>query len=455
VKSVIQWISKWTGGSTNRKIFGAALIVGSLSFVAKLSNVAREVAVANSFGTGDMVDAFLIAYVFPMFLVNVFAGSFAAAVIPTFIHVRENEGEESSRELFASVSSWSIVFLFIVLIVAAMGGRSIIPLLGSGFGPEKLDLTRSLYYILMPMVLLNGLALFYTAILNAGERFALAAFTPALSPLVAVVALFAFGPRYGIFSLAAGTVIGFAAEAAILFAALRSRGFPVFNLRFGSGGHMKKIGGQYAPMVAGAFLMSGTILVDQAMAAMLGPGSVSALSYGNKVTAFVLGVGSLALGTAVFPHSSKLSAHGEWDKFTQMLKRIPLLIFVLCIPLTLFLVALSDFMIMVLFERGAFTVDDTALVSRVQTLYFLQIPFYLSGIIIVRMISSIKANDILLQTAVLSLVLNVVLNYIFMQWIGLPGIALSTTVVYISAAAYCLFSLAVRLRKETGQTLSQ
>lgn len=66
--------------------------------------------------------------------------------------------------------------------------------------------------------------------------------------------------------------------------------------------------------------MSSASLVDQSMAAMLEPGSVAALGYSNKIPATLLGIGAMALGTAVLPYYSKMVANGDWKGVDHTLK---------------------------------------------------------------------------------------------------------------------------------------
>jgi putative peptidoglycan lipid II flippase len=111
------------------------------------------------------------------------------------------------------------------------------------------------------------------------------------------------------------------------------------------------------------------------------------------------------------------------------------------VPLTVGLVYFSEPLVRLFFERGAFTSGDTYLVSQVQVLFLLQVPFYFLSILIVRLISSLQANHILLWGAVISLPLSVILNYLFMQWLGVAGIALSTSMVYFVSFCYLLYML--------------
>jgi putative peptidoglycan lipid II flippase len=199
-------------------------------------------------------------------------------------------------------------------------------------------------------------------------------------------------------------------------------------------------------MVAGAFFMSSTSLVDQSMAAMLGAGSVSTLNYGGKVLTLILGIGSVSLGTAVFPHFSRMVAASDWASIRHTLKTYIYLILLVTIPLTLILVYFSEPLVRLFFERGAFTSADTWRVSQVQALFLLQVPFYFLGILMVRLISSLKMNRILMQAAIINLFLKIIFNYLFMQRLGAAGIALSTTLVYAVSFIYYSVILCKQMR---------
>ena len=426
----------WQQQSVNRRIFATMITVGGFTFVVNLAATAKELMVANQFGTGDVLDAFLIAFLLPSFAINVVVGSFNAALIPTFIHVRENEGIEKAQQLFSSVTVWNTVVLVIVSVLLAMSSSFILPILGSGFSPEKQALTRSIFFVLLPILTISGLGITWAAVLNASERFALVAISPTIKPIVTVVLLVVMSKIWGIYALAAGTVSGVVLEAGLLAWGVRQRGFYLVPRWYGLTPPMKKVINQYMPMVAGAFLMSSTSLVDQAMAAMLGAGSVSTLNYGGKALTLILGIGSVSLSTAVFPFFSRMVAASDWAGIRHTLKTYIYLILLVTIPLTLILVFFSEPIARVFFERGAFTSADTWRVSQVQALFLLQIPFYSLGILMVRLISSLNMNHILMRVAIINLFFKIVFNYFFMQRLGVAGIALSTSLVYVVSFIY-------------------
>src|SRR5947208_9958088 len=131
-------LADWFTASVNPRILGAAFTVAGLSVVVKATATLKELAVAYRFGTGDAVDAFLIAFLVPSLLVNVFAGSLSAAFTPVYIHVRETEGASVARRLLGSAVVGSAVLVLgvmgVLLLVTPFGMQS----LGAGFSAEKL-----------------------------------------------------------------------------------------------------------------------------------------------------------------------------------------------------------------------------------------------------------------------------------------------------------------------------
>ncbi|OLD95299.1 MAG: murein biosynthesis integral membrane protein MurJ [Cyanobacteria bacterium 13_1_40CM_2_61_4] len=422
--------------STNRKIFRAAVVVGTFTVVAKVGATAKELVVARWFGRGDVLDAFLIAFLLPSFFVNLVAGSFHLALIPTFIQVRETEGREAAQRLFSSVTALSLGILVGLSILLGLTAPYYLRLLGSGFSPAKLALTRDLTYLLLPIIVLGGLEGILVAILNAEERFALPAFLPVVSSLLAVLSLFAAGKSLGIFALALGTVVGQAVETVVLLWALRRKGGWLGPRWTGMDPNMRQVVGQYAALVAGSLLMGSTNLVDQSMAAMLDPGSVAALNYANKLVSAISGTATLALSSAALPYFSQMVASQDWKGCRHTLKTYFLFSVAATVPVTLGLLLWSHPLIKILFQRGAFTERDTNVVSATQAMFAIQIPFYVLGILLTRVIASLKRNDLLMCGALINLTLDIILNLVLMKFFGVAGIALSTSLVYIGASCY-------------------
>jgi putative peptidoglycan lipid II flippase len=418
----------WTSKSTNYRIFGAASIVGSATGVVYIVKAAKELTVGAHFGTTDAMDAYLLAYLLPSFCINVVAGPVSSALIPVFIHLREKEGFRTSLSLLAGSNLWGGVLLLCVTIVLIGCGSSVLPLLASDFAPDKLALTQSMFYCLLPLIVLQGMANIWASILNALERFALAAAAPCMPSLVTLAFLF-FGPgSWAIYNLVWGALVGTLLQLVLLFGnAVRLK----IVVRPSNHPALVEVARQYWPVIAGAALMAGTTVIDQAMAATLSPGSLASLAYGDRVVAAILGLGSTALGTAMLPNFSRLAAAEKWADLAHTLKVYKRLIWLFSLLLTLVFLVFSEPVVRLLWERGAFTSADTQLVSQIQVCYVFRMPFYMVGIIVVRLLSSLRANRFLFFISGINLILNVIFNIIFMKWWGVTGLALSTSAVYV------------------------
>ena len=171
------------------------------------------------------------------------------------------------------------------------------------------------------------------------------------------------------------------------------------------------------------------------MAVSLGSGSVATLSYGNKVTSLLLSVGAMGLGTAIFPYFSAMAAKSDWKGIRHTLRVYTKLILLVTVPMVAVLWMLTEPIVQILFERGSFTAADTAATSAVQRAFLLQLPFYVLSIMFVRLISTLKLNQFVVISTIVSITLNITLNYLLMQRMGVAGIALSTSIVYMVASA--------------------
>jgi putative peptidoglycan lipid II flippase len=431
----------------NQKILRATVIVAVLSGFAMLASVARELVVAQWFGRSDALDAFLIAYLLPTFLVYIVAGSFGPAFIPTFIQVREQEGEQGAQRLFSNVMVASLVLLGGVILVLALFAPYYLPVLGSGFTGPKLLMTRRLLYVLLPFLAFGGLASIWTSVLEAREHFALPALVRALPPVSAIIFLLLLGKAWGIFALAAGTILGAGAQAILLASKLRAQGMRLRLRWYGLDQRMRQVTGQYGPALAGALLMSSTELVDQSMAAMLPPGSVAALNYGKKIISLMIVVGARPVGTAALPYFSQMVAERDWAACRHTLTTYARYILLVSLPITAGVVAFSHPVVRLLFQRGAFGAADTIVVGRVQAFLALQIPFYLLSAMGVRVLSALKRNSLIMWVSGVSTTLNIILNWILMKYAGVAGIALSTSLVYLVSCSLIFASLALLLKR--------
>ena len=211
----------------DRRIFRAAASVLLAGAIVKVAGACREFVVAGIYGRSDAMDAFLVAFLIPNLLVNLIADSMNQALIPTWIRVSIREGRERAQRLLSnSILALCALLTAVSLIMAALA-RLTFPLIGSGFALVKLDLSIHLFYGLLPVVFMTGIASSCTAILNACERFAVPALAQLVMPVTIVAGALLLEPRLGIWALVYATVLGSFLHASLVAGMMHARGFRI------------------------------------------------------------------------------------------------------------------------------------------------------------------------------------------------------------------------------------
>jgi putative peptidoglycan lipid II flippase len=182
--------------------------------------------------------------------------------------------------------------------------------------------------------------------------------------------------------------------------------------------------------------LGGAPLIDQGIAGMLGPGNVAALNYGTRLSVVLSAVGPTAVATAILPHFSALTVYADWSHVRQSLRSYAAIILAITLPVIAILMIFSHPIVRLLFERGEFTVADTPLVTAVQRFSLLAIPSGMVMALVLRLISSMKANQMLVRAAALYAVLNLSLDLLLTRSMGIQGITLSTAVVQFICVTY-------------------
>jgi putative peptidoglycan lipid II flippase len=182
-------------------------------------------------------------------------------------------------------------------------------------------------------------------------------------------------------------------------------------------------------MLLGQILMSFTVIVDQFFAAHLGTGAIAMLNYANRILALILGMGAMAVSRATMPVFSQSHAQGG-VQLSRIAAHWARLLFVLGIVAAIVGWFLAPWGVKLLFERGAFTAQDTAVVAGVLRYGLTQLPFYFAGLVFVSYLSSRGLYVWLLWSGVIGLCSKLLGNAFFIPAYGIGGIAFATAFMY-------------------------
>jgi putative peptidoglycan lipid II flippase len=425
--------------SFNRSIFRAAVTVGAAGAVVKLVATLKEAGVAYAFGRSDAMDAFLAAALIPGLLINLISESMNQALVPTLVRVREQEGPERAQQLLSSSMLWMCLLLAAASAVMMLGAHEFLPLIASHFQPAKLDLAVRLFYGLVPVVLLTGIATNCTAVLNTLDSFALPALAPTVISVSILFGALLFAGRFGIWALVYATLAGSLLHTGLVVWMMEAHGYR-FQIRLcGMTEAAREVAGQYGPVLLSCVVASGGLVVDQSMAAMLPSGSVSALVYANRFVSVVLTLLAGAVSTAIVPYLSRMIAQRDWDACEHTLRTWVRITAMISIPIAALLIGASRLLVRFAFQRGQFGPQDTTVVASVLAMYAIQIPFFATSRVYYRFLVAMRRTDLILYCGMVNLGLDIMLNLALMRWLGVAGIALATSLWTVSTLLYLWF----------------
>jgi putative peptidoglycan lipid II flippase len=240
----------------------------------------------------------------------------------------------------------------------ALAQQPILRVMTVGFSPEKAELTREFYLILLPSILVHGWTALIGQLINACERFALVALAPILRPL-AVIAVLAL-PTARANPLALGYLLGSLSEAAVVWLLAMGTGIPTRPRWHGLDVSVRAVLREFKPVAVSALIVAMIPLADQYLAAGLASGSVAALNY--EVAGLVTALGAAPLAIAILPQFSSYAGRGDWKRLRSVLVHWTVLAVVGGTLVAVVAAAYSKPIIRLLFERGQFSSVETAIV---------------------------------------------------------------------------------------------
>jgi putative peptidoglycan lipid II flippase len=409
----------------HRALISSAFLIGTLTLAGKALSLGRDTLVASRFGTSDANDAFLAAWVIPGFIGTLLTSGIASTIIPVQLEARTKHGAARERAIVGEVLLLSLIGYLLASVALVAGRGLLLPIVAQDYSAAKFSLAIQLSLIMIPALLIGGVTAIWSAMLNTENRFGLGAAAPMAIPVASAFVLLV-NRHASIEWLAAAFVIGSGLQGAVVYLGLARAGL---STAFGWHGLLPETRTvlRRAGVVAASDLTFCALgVVDSAMAATLGPGSQSTLTYSTKVISPLLAITSTALGTAVLPYFSRLVANEDWDGLRHTLRTCIRLIVAVSVPATAALILLSRPIVGLLYQRGAFTAQDGDEVARVMATYALLIPIETVAVLIWRVVLSIHVSRIIVVSSFGIFLFNIVGDYVFKRIIGLEGIALAS-----------------------------
>ncbi|MGE0254851.1 MAG: murein biosynthesis integral membrane protein MurJ [Alphaproteobacteria bacterium] len=410
----------------------AIATVGGWTMASRLLGFVRDILIADRLGAGPLSDAFFVAFRLPNLFRSLFAeGAFNAAFVPQFAAVLTREGRAAALAYAGRVLAVMLVALVPFTVLAELAMPALVLVLAPGFAGDAttyalaVDLSR----LTFPYLMFMALAALMAGVLNSLDRFAAAAAVPMLLNLALIGALIGLGrvletPAH---ALAWGVAFAGIAQFVWLAVALARNGTALRLPRPRLDPRVRRTLALMVPGAIGAGVMQVNIVVGTMLASLLGAGAISWLYYADRVAQLPLGVIGVAVGVALLPLVSRRIAAGDEQGAADAQCRAIEGALLLTLPAAVALAVIPGPIMATLFQRGAFSLADSAASERALAAYAVGLPAFVLVKALAPGFFARHDTATPVKVAAAAVVVNIVAALALMQLLGHVGIALATT----------------------------
>ena len=350
----------------------SASTVSLWTLASRVTGLLRETLMAALFGASALTDAFNVAFRIPNLFRRMFAeGAFSQAFVPVLAASKAKDGDAATKVLIDQVATLLAWAMVLVCITGVLLAPWMVWAMASGLPAAGFDAAVWMTRFMFPYIGCMSMVALSSGILNTYKRFAIPAATPVLLNVSTIAAAWWLSPWFGargiepIYAMAIGVMAGGVLQLSLQIPALAALGLlPRLGLGFsamrtawndpGTRTILRLMG----PALLGVSVAQISLLINTQIASHLAVGSVSWLSYADRLMEFPTALLGVALGVVLMPRLAAARATAHTDDYSALLDWGLRIVVLLATPCAVALLVFPQPLVAVLFHYRAFTAFD-------------------------------------------------------------------------------------------------
>lgn len=416
----------------------SATCIAILLILSKLLGFLREILLADRFGTSYIADAYAVSTTLPAVLFTLVSKGFSESYIP--IHARLIP--EKQGRLFSNTVTLMTLFSTFVAVVAALLAPQITGILAPGYEGIVAQLTAQYCRIMVFQLPILVCFALLSARLQAQEDFIPGSFCDfIIVNVILILSIYLATPEHPMM-LAYGYIISMGVALAALWLYARCKhGLRVRPVVDPKDSDFRSLCALAIPLGLSLLVDQLNGMVDRMFASGLGEGVTSALSYANRVQSILLTLTTTIFIQVCYPRMNRHFAAGQREEGSGYVQKAILIACYTSIPLVVMFVLYASPVVSVIFQRGAFSDDSTAITAACLSLYALGIPFFAFRTILTNTLAANTKQKLILRNTVITVAANILFNVLMVRYWGYRGLALATSLSGVLAAGLMFFDV--------------
>lgn len=413
-----------------KQIRSSTFMLMAVIVISKLVGMARDVVLANYYGTTAVSDAYLIAVSVPTLLFYFIGHSLSTAYLPMYNKVKQAQGEAAANRYSNNLMCASLMLATVLVVLLLVFPEVVIKVFAAGFDADTTALAAKFVRISAASLYFMVIVNIWGGYLQTRENYLIPA---AISlPRNAVIILsIVIAASVNIHYLGIGLLLAYVAEFLLLLPFVLKNGYRIRPCLDCSDPQMQETIYLVAPILLGVGVSQINKIVDKSIASTLVEGGISALSYAAVLNNAVQEVAVTGIITVLFANCAAMVASGEHEKAKiKLRKTLDAMIFLL-IPASVGVMVLAEPIIELLLQRGNFDQYSVTMTTSALRCYTVGLFFLAVRDALVKMFYAYQDTRISVATSIAAILVNIGLNFLFSRFWGLSGLALATSVAAI------------------------
>lgn len=385
--------------------------------------------IAAWFGVTRQTDAFFFAYGIIIFLSTIFSPVVESIIVPYIAEARsqsKNVGHFIGKVF--GLSGIGIVIVSAILLVCIKPILKII----TRFNPQAMDMVFRLIIEIIPLLLFLVWSSTLSGAINAYKKFTLPAMAPAFRAIINITIIFALKDKLGVHAVALGYIGGEFIRMIILFSYIYTKKIFSFKISFRIDPKIREFFKTSTFQIFAMAAVGTNPFIDKIMATWLGPGSVTLLEYADRLIYVPMTFFYSGFVVVILSYLSERFYNNLDRKLLNKDILMAVRITGICSFIVMvILLSIHSPLTKLAFGRGEFPVTKINIIKILFLILLIGLVPRVMNLIFIRGLIILKKTKTLFKAFVFKSLIKIALNLVFIYFLGLKGIVLSTSITTI------------------------
>lgn len=393
----------------------------------KFSSMFRDLVISGLYGATYKADAYFASMTIPNAIILFMLTGMKDAFLPSYYaHDKLGKGFSHLTNIVKGTFIFSVIIAIAGTILAPFLVNWLYPEFGNYDGGHSVAVwTIALYFLSIVFVGVNAV---YEGYFDSQQKFSFSTFSQTIVVLTTLVFALVFHRLWSIYSVPigylAGTILSFLLKAIVLS--------PKKMIAWGQKPEwyeIKKFYRIFWPVGITIAVGQINLTVNMLFASRMGEGVVSNLNYAFRLVTIPQALFGVTIATIIYPSLAKAVSSKDMGLFNRGIEKGLTYMFLLIAPAVAGMMIFIEPIVRMVYERGAFTESTTALTSHYAIFYMGSVLFYSIQAVVAKGFYTLEKGHYFMRIGLLSIVLNIVSNFMFAKWMGPEGLALSASII--------------------------